>query len=47
MNNNLTADLSAQLSEYKPPKMWKDLTADEKIERTREQIKKLKLQLKI
>ena len=27
------------LSEYKPPKMWKDLTTEEKAERLREQIK--------
>ena len=32
---------SGSVSQYVPPKMWKDLTADEKIERMREQIKHL------
>ena len=29
------------LAEYKQPKMWKDLTTEEKLERVREQVKHL------
>ena len=31
--------------DYQPPKMWKDLTIEEKLERIREQIKHLQSQL--
>ena len=38
--NNLTAPVG-QLGQYIPPKNWKDLTVEEKVERVREQIKYL------
>ena len=41
---NVTSNFS-QGAQYIPPKMWKDLTVDEKLERTREQIKHLQSQL--
>ena len=36
---------SGNVSQYVPPKMWKDLSADEKIERMRETIKYLEQML--
>ena len=41
--DNTTSSMTPK--DYKPPKMWKDLTIEEKLERMREQIKHLQSQL--
>ncbi len=41
----LTGQNNQSSAEYKQPKMWKDLTTEEKLERVREQIKHLQSQL--
>ena len=37
--NNVTTSGTSQVGQYAPPKMWKDLTVEEKVERIREQMK--------
>lgn len=41
MNITSNAGIPTGNSQYVPPKNWKDLSVEEKIERTREQIKQL------
>ena len=36
----MLGETTSQDSQYVPPKMWKDLTVEEKLERMREEIKK-------
>ena len=44
MEPNLTSTMG-NVSQYVPPKMWKDLSTDEKLERIREQVKSFQSQL--
>lgn len=44
MNNNNLTVRSGDSGKYVPPKMWKELTVEEKLERIREQLKHLQSQ---
>ena len=45
MLGEISVGSSSQSNKYVPPKMWKDLSVEEKLERIREQVKQLSSQL--
>mgnify|MGYP001609876416 CR=1 FL=1 len=40
----MSGTATTPLAEYKPPKMWKDLSVEEKLERVKEQVKHIQSQ---